>query len=150
MTAKDLARGKAPRDPLKGETILAALAQSGGAGILGDFFLGKMDRMGNSFAGTLAGPLVGELGRVPVIVGQLLRGEFADAGEDGLRFALDNTPFINLWYTREALNWALLYHVREALSPGTLARTERKMQEEYGQRFIISPAGAIQRGGGFR
>jgi hypothetical protein len=36
------------------------------------------------------------------------------------------------------------------ISPGTLARTERKLKEEYGQEYIVSPAMKIKRGGGFR
>jgi hypothetical protein len=64
---------------------------------------------------------------------------------------MDNSPFVNLWYTREALNWALLYHLREMISPGTLARAERKLKEEFGQEYVFSPARGIQRGGfGYR
>lgn len=150
MTAKDLARGKQPRDITKKETIFAALMQSGGAGIIGDFFFDKVNRFGNSFAETIAGPATGEVGRAVSIVSSLIRGELADAGEGALRVAMDNMPFINLWYTREAVNWLVAYHLREMMSPGTLQRTERKMKEEYGQRFLISPAGNIKRGGGFR
>ena len=147
MTAKDFAKGRQPRDPRKPETIFAALMQSGGAGILGDFLFGKVNRFGGELAGTLAGPLVGEVGRAFTVVGEILRGDFQDGGEDALRIVLDNAPMVNLWYTREAINWIALYHVREWLSPGTLARTERKMREEFGQEYIFSPAAHIQRGG---
>lgn len=150
MTAKDIAKGKEPRDPLKKETIFAALMQSGGAGIFGDFLFGEVNRYGNSFLETMAGPLAGEVGRAVSVLKQLAHGELQGAGEDTLRVALDNMPFVNLWYTREAMNWLLFYHIREALSPGTLARTERRMQENFGQQYLFSPAGAIQRGGGFR
>jgi hypothetical protein len=150
MTAKDMARGKTPRDLTKPETILAALMQSGGAGIFGDFFFDKANRFGNSFLETLGGPFLGEAARAKDAVSALMRGEFQDFGEDSLRLIMDNMPFVNLWYTREALNYLVLYHIREALSPGTLARTERRMKEEYGQRFLLSPSGVIKRGGGFR
>jgi hypothetical protein len=90
------------------------------------------------------------MGRAFVSVKEMLRGEFKQGGEDALCVLLDNTPFINLWYTREALNWAALYHLREMMSPGTLRRTERKLKEEYNQTYIISPARNIRKGGGFR
>ena len=105
MTAKDIAKGKMPRDPMKKETIFAALMQSGGAGIFGDFLFNKVDRFGNSFAGTVMGPLAGEAGRAITVAGQIIRGDLQSAGEDGLRLVLDNAPFVNLWQTREALNW---------------------------------------------
>jgi hypothetical protein len=150
MTLKDLAKGRTPRDPTEKETVFAALMQSGGAGILGDFFFNKANRYGGSFAGTLTGPLTGEVGRAITAMQSMMRGEFQDGGEDALRILMDNAPLVNLWYTREALNWGLLYHLREMISPGTLARTERKLKEEYGQGYVFSPARGIKRGGGFR
>ncbi|MDR2055210.1 MAG: hypothetical protein LBQ10_05010 [Desulfovibrio sp.] len=148
MTLKDMAKGRTPRDPRKMETIFAALVQSGGAGIFGDFFFSKASRFGDSFAGTLAGPLPGEVGRLLTSsVPSLLRGDWEAAGEDTLRTVLDNVPFINFWYTREAVNWLALYHLREMMSPGTLARTERKLKQDFDQTYIISPAQNIRRGG---
>jgi hypothetical protein len=148
MTLKDLARGKTPRDPSRKETVYAALLQSGGAGILGDFLFNKVNRFGGGLKGTLAGPLVGEAGRAVTAVQSMLRGEFQDGGEDALRIVMDNAPFVNLWYTREAANWGILYHLREMISPGTLSRTERKLKEEYGQEnLLFSPARSIKRGG---
>lgn len=131
MVLKDLSKGRLPRDPGKWETWLAAAMQSGGAGIYGDFFLAKANRFGNDLAGTLAGPSLGMLGDATKIPGMLIRGEGRDALEQGIRTTLDNAPFINLWYTRAALDWTLLYHVREWMSPGALARAERKMKQEY-------------------
>jgi hypothetical protein len=69
---------------------------------------------------------------------------------DVARLGMDNAPFLNLWYTRAALDWMLLYHVREMISPGTLQRTEKRFRDEYNQVPIVSPAQNIKRGGGFR
>ena len=147
MTLKDLSRGKKPRSPFLLETWLAEALQSGGAGIVGDFLFGKVNRFGNGLAETLAGPTVGLIDDVITVGGQLVRGDVVDAGEDALRMALGNAPFINLWYTRAALDWLLLYHVREMMSPGSLRRAENKMKKEFGQEYIISPAAHIERGG---
>ncbi len=54
-----------------------------------------------------------------------------------------------LWYTRAALDWTLLYHVREWMSPGTLRRMERKMKKDFNQDMLISPSRHIRKGGGF-
>jgi NACalpha-BTF3-like transcription factor len=148
MTAKDLLKGKAPRDPAKLETWAAAALQSGGAGIYGDFLFSKYDRMGGSLVQALTGPTANVVDKIGKIPSDLLRGEF-DKG-NFFRTAMDNTPFINMWYSRAALDWAVLYHVREMLSPGTLQRTERRMKEEYNQEYILPPSRHIRVGGGFR
>lgn len=150
MTLKDISKGRTPRSLAEKETWMAALVQSGGAGIFGDFLFGSVNRFGNSFAETAVGPLGGALGEVVKVSGELVRGDFANGAEDTLRLAMSNMPFVNLWYTRAALDWALLYHFREMLSPGTLRRTERKMKKEFGQTFILPPSEYIKRGGGFR
>lgn len=150
MTLKDISKGRTPRSLTEKETWMAALAQSGGAGIFGDFLFGSVNRFGNTFAETAVGPLGGTLGEGVKVAGELLRGNFADGAEDTLRLAMSNAPFVNLWFTRAALDWGLLYHVREMLSPGTLRRTERKMKSEFGQSFILPPSEYIKRGGGFR
>ena len=57
---------------------------------------------------------------------------------------------VNLWYTREALNWLVFYHLREMVSPGTLARSERRLKKEYGQDMYFRPSLYIRKGGGFK
>jgi hypothetical protein len=155
MTLKDFAKGRTPKqlwdkDGVKKETVFAALMQSGGAGILGDFFFNKADRFGNSFAGTLAGPLLGETGHLVNAASLALRGEVRDSAEELAKFGMNTLPFVNLWYTREAVNWLAFYHVREWISPGTLRRAERNLKKDFGQAMIISPAQHFAKGGGFR
>ena len=78
----------------------------------------------------------------------LIRGDF-EAG-DAFYLALNNTPYVNLWYTRAALDYAITYHIQEMLSPGVLRRRERRLKEEFGQEFILPPSSVIKRGGGYR
>jgi hypothetical protein len=63
---------------------------------------------------------------------------------------MNNTPFVNLWYTRIALDYSILYHLQEMASPGYLRRVERRMKKEYNQEHIIPPSTVIKRGGGYR
>ena len=73
-----------------------------------------------------------------------------------MRWTVDNAPFVNLWYTRGALDYLLFFHLREALSPGTLKRAERKLKEEFNQGYFkiggldLTPSHNIRKGGGFR
>jgi hypothetical protein len=68
---------------------------------------------------------------------KLVRGD-ADAG-DALRLAQNNTPFLNLFYTRMALDYLILYDIQEFVAPGTLRRMERSAKENSGQTFFPSP-----------
>jgi len=145
MTAKDLVKGRTPRDPRHWNTWLAAALQSGGAGIYGDFFLGKASRFGNDALETMAGPVPETAGSIVGMVQKVINGD-ADAG-DAFRFVQNNTPVINLWYTRYALDTLILYNLQEMLGPGTLRRRERRMKEDYGQEYIVPPSSYVPRGG---
>ena len=153
--AKDITKGREPRSLDKKETWIAALLQGGGLGIMGDFMFGQADRFGGQAIASLAGPGLTELSKIMPISGQLVRGEFGNAGEDALRLVTGNLPFANLWYTRSALDYMFFYHMREWMSPGTLRRTERKMKEDFNQTYFrlgsldLTPSHIIRKGGGF-
>lgn len=148
-TAKDMAKGRTPADPRKWETWTRSAMQSGGAGIYGDFLFAKRNRFGGGIVDTLAGPVIGEATDVAeeVLAGARDVGKLAvgsDAGMESdpanlLRSAWDNMPFVNLWYTRMALDYAVGYHISELVSPGYLKRMEKRMKEESNQEFIYSP-----------
>lgn len=154
--AKDVSKGREARSPMKLETWMAAALQSGGLGIMGDFFMGVKDRFGSQAASNILGPGLTALSEIMPIAGQFMRGEWKNAGEGALRWTLNNTPYLNLWYTRSAMDYLFLFHIREMLSPGTLARSERKLKEEYNQKYLrlgdidFTPSKHIKRGGGFR
>jgi hypothetical protein len=132
MSAKDMAKGRSPKDPRRIGTWLAAAAQGGGAGIYGDFFLSEVNRFGGGLAGTALGPGLGAGFDAVEMVNQLVHGD-VDVGSNAFYFALNNSPFINLWYTRAALDWAVFNHVREMLSPGSIRRAQRRAKKEFGQ-----------------
>ena len=159
QVSKDLTKGRTPRDITANptEVTMAAILQGGGLGLLGDFFLGETDRFGNQAVAQAAGPFfTGFLNAVPVSVGMLSRGDAGKAAETAAKYALDNLPFVNLWYTRQAMDFLVNYHVREFMSPGSLQRAERKMKKEFNQTYLhigdldLTPSKHIKRGGGFR
>lgn len=51
-----------------------------------------------------------------------------------LNFATQNTPFINLFYVRPALDYRFLSSLREVASPGYAPRVEGRRKKEYGQK----------------
>ncbi len=148
QSAKELAKGKTPRDPKDPATWHAAMLQGGGLGIYGDFLLGETNRFGRSMLDTLAGPTIGSIADLDEIRARTMAGE--DVGAQVLRAVKDNTPFLNLFYTRTAIDYLFLYQLQEAMNPGYLRRMERRIKKEQGQEFLLPPSRSIPRGGGNR
>lgn len=139
MTAKDLARGYEPRQPENAEqwakVISAAFAQGGGAGIYGDFLFGGSSRFGAGLLETLAGPTVGTASDVWELWAGLREGDLKAA--QTFNVMMQNTPFMNMFYTRPALDYLILNSFHESLSPGYLRRQERNRKRDYGQERVI-------------
>lgn len=142
MTAKDMMRGYwPPRDPSDVKTIMAAFLQGGAAGLYGDFLFSQVNRFGGGVLETVAGPTLGSVadGVDTVLKARdaavgLLTGQEAKApAADALNLALNNTPFINLFYTRPALDYLFINSLREAVSPGYLKRQKENRMKEFGQ-----------------
>jgi hypothetical protein len=134
MTAKDLLRGKEPRDPNKKATIMAALLQGGGLGIYGDVLF-KEHRDANAVIGGLAGPGL----TTAVDIG--LAFKYA-AGLDGSKTAKkahqiisQNVPFLNLFYAKAAFDYMIGFQIMETMNPGALKRIEKRMKKEYNQEY---------------
>lgn len=150
MAAKDLAKGRTPRDPTDPKTWGAAMQQGGGLGIYGDFLFGEYNRFGGGALETLAGPAVGKVSQVMRSFGQAKEGEFEAAGATLAKFGLDNVPGINLFYTKAAADYLILHQFQEWLNPGYLRRMERRIERDNGQKFIVPPSSTIPYGGGSR
>ncbi|HKJ95396.1 MAG TPA: hypothetical protein VKA32_07185, partial [Gammaproteobacteria bacterium] len=95
MTAKDLAKGRTPRDPNDAKTWMAPMVQGGGLGIYGDFLFGEVEnRYGGGFVSTLMGPTAGSVNDVAGLYGRVRNGD--DVAATAFRDAVNNAPFMNL------------------------------------------------------
>jgi len=148
LAAKDASKGREPRDPDDPKTWIAAFTQGGGLGIYGDFMFGEFNRFGRSFTATMAGPTFGQMDDIAELYSRFIRGE--DTAARSVRFAMNNTPGINLFYTRAALDYFLLYNIQELVNPGYLSRLESRIKQHQGQKFYIPPSSVIKYGGGYR
>jgi hypothetical protein len=156
MSINDIAVGNQPRDPLKPETLLAAVAQGGGFGILGDFLFGETNRFGGGLADILVGPAIGDAATLFDLMqkakgdslkladGRVVRksGAYGDLWPEIARFGVRHVPFANLAYIKGALDYLLWYHLYEAASPGWWERTNRKMVREQGRTMAAYTPGA--------
>lgn len=146
MTLKELAKGRQPREPEEpadyGRLVAAAMVQGGGLGIYGDFLFGEANRFGGGIIGTLAGPTAGTVEGVAKLL-SAARGEGNFAAE-AIRLGVNHTPFVNLFYTRLALDHAILFRMQEWANPGYLRRMEQRTQRENNQTFWLRPTEAIR------
>ena len=146
MALKDIAKGREPRDPSNPKVLAAAMTQGGGLGIYGDFLFGEFSRYGRSLTATLAGPTFGQLDDIAEIYTRIRTGD--DALPQSVRLAINNTPFMNLFYTRSAMDYLILYQLQEMVSPGYLHRLEARIRRENDQEFFLPPSSVVPYGGG--
>jgi hypothetical protein len=141
MSAKDLLKGKTPRPLDDPKTYAAAMAQGGAMGIYGDFLFGQTSRFGGGFLETLGGPTAGKVSDAFRLFQELKSGDAKAA--NAFKFALQNTPYANLFYTRMAVDYFFLYELQESMNPGYLRRMERRAEQENGQEWWLRPSEVV-------
>jgi len=155
MELKNLAKGRNPRTSDANDRasyaslVAAAMAQGGGFGLFGDFLFGEADRNGGGFFDSLLGPSWGTLKDVGNEVQNLAKwareGDpraLSDARSGALGLIKNNTPFVNMFYTRLAADHFIWHRLQEAANPGYLARLEQRVRSEQHQSFWLSPTSA--------
>ncbi|WOI54298.1 hypothetical protein [Parvularcula sp. LCG005] len=149
LQSKQITKGLTPRPLLddegrvRGDTVMASMLQGGGMGIFGDFLFADYNRFGGGVLATAAGPIFGEVDAAARLL-TTARTNPADVPGDAIQLLLRNTPGINLFYTRAALDYLVVYQMQEWASPGYLRRYERRIERERGQRFIVPPSEAVE------
>lgn len=139
MVAKDIAKGREPRDPSDPKTWIAASLQGGGAGIYGDFLFGDMKtRFGGGAISALAGPTAGSFDQAVDLYQRARDGD--DFAGQSYKFVLNNTPFLNLFYVRPVLDYLILNDIAESMNSGYLRRMERRIKKENDQEFLFPPS----------
>jgi len=152
MTAKEFVKGKNPRkveDMGDAASVVgAAMAQGGGLGIYGDFLFGEYNRFGGGLVGTLGGPAIGTVEDLTKLYGATkdwAQGKTkTDPAAKAFNLVKDNTPFLNLFYTRMALDHLILFKVQEAMNPGYLKRMESRVKQDNNQSFWLAPTSAAR------
>lgn len=154
MQAKQIAKGREPRplfnddgEFIGGEVFMASLLQGGGLGIYGDWLFGESNRNGVGFGvGALGGPAVSEFERLTTILKKTASGDpdqMEDLPADLFQMAKANTPFLNLFYARAALDYMIFWRMQEATSPGWAKRHEKRIERETGAGYFIGPTDVV-------
>ncbi|AUC52289.1 hypothetical protein CDO87_03390 [Sagittula sp. P11] len=137
---KELVKGRDPRPMDEPKFWFAALMQSGGLGIFGDFAFSERNRFGGGIEQTLAGPvagLAGDVMRIPMSnVNAMIEGEETNLGADVANFVRFNTPVASsFWPTRVAFDAVVADQLQLLLdgdAEATWKRQERKQRQDYG------------------
>jgi hypothetical protein len=147
LTIQDLLEGKEPRrlvddrGNFDGEKTLSVLRDSflrGGAGsIYGDLLLRQYDNSYNTVARSVGGPVLGEVEKLAAMAQDAATGELK--GVDAYKFVKGNTPWLNMFYIKPALDMLLFNNIQEMLDPGSLRRIERE-NERRGANYFIKPS----------
>ena len=146
MSLKDILKGKNPaevfseRNGLNTKTFMRAFTQGGGAGIYGDFVFGEFNRYGQSPLETFAGPTLGTAADMLKLYSNLRDGNVDKVTQQAFRTLVSNTPYINLFYTKAALDYMFIYGLMEKSNPGYLKRMERRMNKDFDQQFYLPPS----------
>ena len=140
MSAKDILRGRSPRDPEKTDVLIQALIQGGGLGIYGDFIVGELqNEYGGGTFDSLLGPTAGDITKMVSMVKSIMEGDALKTGKKFQLFAEGNIPFLNMYYSKAAYDYIIGYQIKEFLDPGFFARMENKHQEKRGQSYFLKP-----------
>jgi len=137
MTAKDLLKGKEPRDPNNFKTIMAAFLQGGGLGIYGDVLF-KEQRDAGSVAAGLIGPAPTTVIDLGLALKYALSGEGGKAGRAAYRTISSNIPFLNLFYIKTIFDYMIGFQIMETMNPGVLKRVEKRMKKDYNQEYLFT------------
>lgn len=151
LQLKNLAAGRdlqAMDDPeTMKEFWMAALIQSGGLGIYGDFLSGSTNRFGGGLAETTLGPLAGRVRNWWELTGgnvlQFAKDEETNVGRETAQFVRQNTPIASsLWWVKLAHQRILADQLQIALDPEAYAAFRRQMRRretQFGNGFWWEP-----------
>jgi hypothetical protein len=149
MQIKQMLAGKDPLPMDNEKAWLAAAAQGGGVGIVGDLLFSDYSRTGGGLTNVLMGPTFGQVDQLAnLTIGNaqsVLGGDDTNAGRELVRFMRANTPGSNLWYTRLAtdrLLWANMQELVDPDYPQAMRRMERRAEREFGQGYWWAPGEA--------
>lgn len=150
LQAKQVVSGKDPIDMTgahAGKFWAKAVAQGGGLSIVGDLLLNdpgnSVSDYTRSLFGTAAGPAASTAAQALGIgvenAWKLAKGKATHAAAETVALIRANSPYVNLWYAKAALDHAGMHALQENMSPGYLGKMQQRAQKEWGQSYWWQP-----------
>lgn len=129
------------------QVVLDGFLRSGAGTIFGDYLFGEFDRHGRQASAQIMGPTFGKIDQIMDLIhggGPNERSPWRRRGADLADIVRENTPMVNLWFTAALWQYLVVYRFQEWMHPGYLARMERKLKDERGIEFMVSPRAAVR------
>lgn len=155
LQAKEIARGRDPLPIDDKKFLLAAVAQGGGLGIIGDLLYSVNNRFGGGIAQTLLGPgaqaFDNTIGALAGNTKAALDGDPETETKwkkDAARMVMSETPGLSLWYSRLALERTLGDLVNEWAYGEDIGAHYRRLDQnaaERGTGYFAPPGAGVQR-----
>lgn len=146
LQAKDISKGKNPRDMSDPKFMAAAAVQGAAMGIMGDFLFSDQNRFGGGAVSSMGGPALGLVDDVFKLtlgnIQQAAKGEDTNLAGESIKFVGNYLPGGNLWYTRLAFERAVIDQLALAADPKMarkFSRKVRKQKRDYGSDFWWKP-----------
>jgi hypothetical protein len=148
IQAKELVKGKTPRDVEDPKFWFASMMQGGSLGIFGDFIFGDDSRYNKTFLTTVMGPVFGlggdvlkaSKGNLDKLIDDSKDVEIENVLADWVKIGKGLTPVANLPYTKIVAERAIFDGIDEAIrgkrqSLNRHRKYEKKMQKQFGNEF---------------
>jgi hypothetical protein len=123
LSAKALAQGREPPDPLDAGVVAKAFMQSGVPGLAGDLIYSNFTQYNSDIIDFAFGPTGGTMKDVLQVFRGLIQGDNEASKAWGA--ISNNVPFANVFYLEPIVNYGFLYNLQETVNPGYLDRMER-------------------------
>lgn len=134
--AKSLISNQTPPSMYKWSTAKRVILGSGAFGYYGSL-LSNDYSFNRQAAEILGGPLTGTINDVGKVINDLTN--LNNPTKSTLALLDNNIPLINVWYAKQAMNFAFLNAWHEQNHPGYFWKKEKKMLEDTGQQYLINP-----------
>jgi hypothetical protein len=145
LTASNFAKGQ-KTDWSDSRNWKSAVLKGGGLGMYGDFMFANYDSYGNNFLTKFGGPSATRAIDVATLFSNLKDLDMGKAIPQAEKVIENQTPFLNLYYTRFATDYLFMHQIHERLSPGKLQNLEKHYQET-GRGYFVPPSSVIDYGG---
>lgn len=146
LQVQNLLNGKDLQDTSSREFWLNAFTKGGGFGFLGDFIANQVSENARygaystvQFLGPQASTAFEVLDTITKTTGNVLYDKETKPAASALRILRSHMPFVNMWYTSTAIDRYVMNDIQEYLSPGYLARMERRTYRSWGQGYWWGP-----------
>ena len=134
ISAKALASGREVPDPTDPAIGAKAFIQSGISGLTGDFVYNQFTQYHSDFGDLILGPSWSTFKDGKQLFKGLIKGD--NEAAKAWKSVKDTTPFANLFYLEPVINYGLLYHIQESVSPGYLKRMETAVRNLQNADYI--------------